>query len=154
MKKIIMFLFIFSFFIFNNNFVFSEIEQKVPQTKINLPTAELPETIKEAEEIGIDFLNFLPGEMKKGWNNALSIWSNMYKYSFDLFNKYLKNHLISISYKTQKTLKNKIKETHGNLKKELIQEQQEIKKSAKQQSGKVTKSLWEIVKEKVGLKKK
>jgi hypothetical protein len=154
MKKIIISLSIFSFFILNTGVCFSEIEQKLPEVKINPPKANLPQTIGEAEEIGIDFLNFLPGEMKKGWKNAVVIWINMYRYSINLFNRYIKSHIIiawnKLSYKSKK----KLDESNESLKKELIKEKEGMKESIEEKSERTTKSLWQLIKDRFKIDKK
>ena len=150
MKKIILFLILVIVFnFFNPLSVSSQLEQKLPQKEMKLPTAELPQTIEEAELIGKNFLEFLPGEMEKQWYRAVGIWVNMYNWSLSFFNRYMKGLIQSTWNKLWSKSKKTIKEKEDILKKELEKEKETAQEKIKEGTKKISKSVWQTILDKI-----
>ncbi len=154
MKKIILFLVLV--IVFNLHaplIVNSQLEQELPRKDIKLPTAELPQTIGEAELIGRDFLDYLPGEMEKQWYRAVIIWTNMYNWSFSFFNRYIKGFIQSIWNRIWRKSRETLKEKETILKKEFEKEKESVQETIQEETRKISKSIWQTILEKTGISK-
>ncbi len=154
MKQKILIIFIISIFlnVFSLTLVYSQ-PQEIPSKMIKIPTAEAPKTIKEVEDIGKDFLNFLPKEIEKGWDQAIVIWTNMYKKTFIFLDTRIRNFIGNIWNKIKGVSEQKIEEKKDVLQKKLVKEKQEAQETIKETGKKVSKSLWQIILESIGIKK-
>ncbi len=146
MKKRILIIFIISIFfsVFSLTPAYSQ-PQEPPFKMIKIPRAEMPETIDEAKMIGEDFLNFLPNEIEKGWNQAIVVWTNMYKKTFIFLDANIRNFVLNIWNK----IKGVSEEKKDILQKELIKEKEEVQETAKETGEKISKSLWQIILESI-----
>ncbi len=154
MKQKILVIFVISIFfsVFSLSPTYSQ-PQEPPSKMIKIPAAEMPKNIKEVEDIGKDFLSFLPKEMEKGWNQAIVVWTNIYKKTFIFLNDNIKKFIGNIWDKIKGTSKQKIEEKKDVLQQELIKEKQETQETIKETGKKVSKSLWQRILEKIGFKK-
>jgi acyl-CoA thioesterase len=55
---------------------------------IVIPEAKPPETLQEAQKIGQEFLEQMPQETEKAWQEALVIWKGMYDKAFTLSKRF------------------------------------------------------------------
>ena len=130
---------------------YSQLNQELPKQDINFPSVKPPQTIEEAELVGKDFLNFLPGEIEKGWHQALNIWTIMYVKTVSFFNSYVKNFIKSIWDNIWGKSKEKASEQKDILQKELTKEKEEVQETIKEKNKEISKSLWQIILEKIGI---
>ncbi len=152
MKQRILIIFIISIFfsVFSLTPVYSQ-PQELPFKMIKIPAAEAPKNIEEVSDIGKDFLNFLPKEIEKGWNQAIIIWTNMYKKTFIFLDANIRNFIGNIWNKIKGASKEKIEEKKDVLQQELVKEKQETQEAIKGTGKKISKSLWQRILEGIGV---
>ena len=137
---------LFTFIIIFISISFSVNSQPIPlpEKGVKIPQAELPQTIEEAGLFGKDFLNFLPGQIREGWNIAIGIWTNMYFKTVSL---------VSSGWNTiRNRSKEEIEEKKDILREELEKEKEEAQEKAKESGKVVVKSLWQRILESLKLK--
>jgi len=130
-SKIIIILSIFSLILPNFSFVFAQVEMK---------TVKMPESIKEAKEMGKGFLGGLPNIFKEIWQEGSRIGIRMYQKALNIWDTYIFPWL-------DKYVLQKIEKRKPLIEEEFQKEKTEMKKEIKQEVPRVGKSLWEKLKD-------
>ncbi|PIP24837.1 MAG: hypothetical protein COX34_02055, partial [Candidatus Nealsonbacteria bacterium CG23_combo_of_CG06-09_8_20_14_all_36_12] len=115
-SKIIIILSIFSLILPNFSFVFAQVEMK---------TVKMPESIKEAKEMGKGFLGGLPNIFKEIWQEGSRIGIWMYQKALNIWDTYIFPWL-------DKYVLQKIEKRKPLIEEEFQKEKTEMKKEIKQ----------------------
>lgn len=104
---------------------------------------EAPKTLEEAETLGERILIGFPQALIKPWQQALSVWGNMFNWFKNLYQSYISPWLQAIWYKILSLLGKEVEKRKPEIQEEFEKEKQEMKEDIP----KVSKSLWERFKE-------
>jgi predicted flavoprotein YhiN len=105
MKKALILLLLFSFPVI----ILSE-SQEAPDTRIEIPSFQHPQDFNEARDWGQRFVDTMPHETEKAWDEALSIWKKTYQSTSFFWKKHLKQRTINIWNKVWGKSKQKIED--------------------------------------------
>lgn len=106
-------------------------------------TPEAPETIDEAETIGINVLGSFPNALKRVGQEALKVWRGFFEKLKGFWNSRIGPYLINFWNKIKSFLGKEVEKRKPEIEQELERE----KKEMKTEIPKVSKSIWQRFKD-------
>ncbi len=106
-----------------------------------------PETLEEAQTMGLKILKAFPQALKGPWQEALRIWGKMADIFSNCWNSYVLPWLKSLWQKITVPFKTEIERRKPIIEEEFKKEKEEAKEEIKTETSKAGKTLWERLKE-------
>jgi len=102
-----------------------------------------PQTFKEAETMGKEILWGLPQALRNPWQEAVAVWGKMGSWFGNFWNSYITPWLRNIWQRVYSFLGKEVEKRKPEIQQKFEEEKQEMK----EEIPKVTKSLWQRLKE-------
>jgi len=110
------------------------------KTDFDQNIVQIPNTIDEAKQMGEGMLPLIPGIIKGLWNDGTKVLKSLFDFSNDQWNK-------NIFPVVNKYFGEIIRKRSPIIKQEFEKESTEMKEDIKSEMPKITKGLWDTIKE-------
>ncbi|MDP4007375.1 MAG: hypothetical protein Q8P55_02155 [bacterium] len=108
---------------------------------------QAPETVKEAQQFGIQILQGIPGAVKEVWNNqAVPLWSKMWNWFLTIWNQYIFSWIQDWWDRIASLFGQEIEKRQPLLEQEFQKEKEELKQELQEKIPEPGKTLWEHIK--------
>lgn len=138
MKKILLIIIILGF-------VFAYVPPSAAQEE--QAPIQAPETIQEAQGLGLQILQGIPGAVKEVWEGeVLPLWAKMWQIAKNIWDRYIFSWIRSLWEQLLSLFGQEIEKRKPIIEQEFQREKEELKQELKEKIPDPQKTLWDLIK--------